>query len=358
MVLKRFFILFFFLFICSDFVQATHNRAGEMYLEFVGPFPTLYYKGTIITYTKTSSSAADRPTLDSVYWGDGSPRDVFVRSQKIDLGNDISKNIYIGFHTYSGNGTYYFHFEDPNRNSDVVNIPNSVEVPFYVETQLIYNPFQGQPNSSPILTYPPIDQGCLNRIFIHNPGAYDPDGDSLSYELTVCRGANGDPIPGYTFPAASTTFNMNALTGDLTWDSPIQEGEYNVAFKIIEWRNGSQIGYVTRDMQILIGSCSNHPPEFFPLTDTCVVAGDTLEFDVTAYDPDGNSVILTASGGPFVVANAATFTPIQLNNDTVTSHFKWGTNCLNARAQPYQVLFKAQDTDTTRLVNLKIFPFV
>ena len=198
-----------------------------------------------------------RQTLDSVYWGDGSPRDVFVRSQKIDLGNDISKNIYIGFHTYSGNGTYYFHFEDPNRNSDVVNIPNSVEVPFYVETQLIYNPFQGQPNSSPILTYPPIDQGCLNRIFIHNPGAYDPDGDSLSYELTVCRGANGDPIPGYTFPAASTTFNMNALTGDLTWDSPIQEGEYNVAFKIIEWRNGSQIGYVTRDMQILIGSCSN-----------------------------------------------------------------------------------------------------
>ena len=65
-----------------------------MYLTYIGPPPALYYKGTIITYTKTSSSAADRPTLDSVYWGDGSPRAVFVRIQKIDLGNDISKNIY------------------------------------------------------------------------------------------------------------------------------------------------------------------------------------------------------------------------------------------------------------------------
>ena len=353
MVLKRFFSLFVLLFIFSSLTYATHNRAGEMYLTYIGPPPALYYKGTIITYTKTSSSAADRPTLDSVYWGDGSPRAVFVRIQKIDLGNDISKNIYEGYHTYSGNGTFIFHFEDPNRNADVINIPNSVEVPFYVETALIINPFQGQPNSTPVLTYPPIDQGCLNRIFIHNPGAFDPDGDSLSYELTVCRGANGDPIPGYTFPTASNTFDINPVTGDLTWDSPIQEGEYNVAFRINEWRNGSLIGYVTRDMQILIGSCANHPPDFFPIADTCVVAGDTLNFDVTAYDPDGNSVILTASGGPFVVANPATFTPVQLNNDTVISHFSWPTTCANVRTQPYYAQFKAQDTDTTRLVNLK-----
>lgn len=352
MVLKRIFSLFVLVFIFSNLTFATHNRAGEMYLTFIGPYPSLYYKGTIITYTKTSSSAADRPTLDSVYWGDGSPRDVFVRIQKIDLGNDISKNIYIGYHTFNGNGTFIFHFEDPNRNADVVNIPNSVEVPFYVETELVINPFLGI-NSTPILTYPPIDQGCKDRIFIHNPGAFDQDGDSLSYELTVCLGANGDPIPGYTFPAASNSFSINAVTGDLTWDSPIQEGEYNVAIKILEWRNGSNIGYVERDMQIVIGTCSNHPPEFFPQADTCVVAGDTLNFDVHAYDPDGNTVILTASGGPFSVANPATFTPVILNNDTVLSHFTWATDCNNVRTQPYSAQFKAQDTDTTRLVNLK-----
>ncbi|HNQ00640.1 MAG TPA: hypothetical protein PKK99_16375, partial [Bacteroidia bacterium] len=77
--MKRIFSLFVLVFIFSNLTFATHNRAGEMYLTFIGPYPSLYYKGTIITYTKTSSSAADRPTLDSVYWGDGSPRDVFVR---------------------------------------------------------------------------------------------------------------------------------------------------------------------------------------------------------------------------------------------------------------------------------------
>ncbi|HRH66178.1 MAG TPA: gliding motility-associated C-terminal domain-containing protein, partial [Bacteroidia bacterium] len=241
--LRSFLTVIVFMLISTG-VYATHNRAGEIWVQYVGTNGSLEYKATIITYTKTSSSAADRPTLDSVYWGDGSPRAVFVRLQKIDLGNDISKNVYEGVHTYSGNGTFLIHFEDPNRNSDVINIPNSVEVPFYVETELIINPFKGI-NSSPILTYPPIDQGCLNRIFIHNPGAFDPDGDSLSYELTVCRGANGDPIPGYTFPAASVSFSMDPVTGDLTWNAPVQAGEYNVAFKIIEWRFGSEMGYVT-----------------------------------------------------------------------------------------------------------------
>lgn len=349
--LRSFLTVIVFMLISTG-VYATHNRAGEIWVQYVGTNGSLEYKATIITYTKTSSSAADRPTLDSVYWGDGSPRAVFVRLQKIDLGNDISKNVYEGVHTYSGNGTFLIHFEDPNRNSDVINIPNSVEVPFYVETELIINPFKGI-NSSPILTYPPIDQGCLNRIFIHNPGAFDPDGDSLSYELTVCRGANGDPIPGYTFPAASVSFSMDPVTGDLTWNAPVQAGEYNVAFKIIEWRFGSEMGYVTRDMQILIGSCTNHPPEFMPRADTCIVAGDTLEFDITAYDPDGNNVILTGSGGTFAVVNPSTLTPVQLNNDTVISHFSWATNCSNVRTQPYYAQFKAQDTDTTRLVNLK-----
>ncbi|HRH67862.1 MAG TPA: hypothetical protein PLU53_16320, partial [Bacteroidia bacterium] len=74
---------------------------------------------------------------------------------------------------------------------------------------------------------------------------------------------------------------------------------------------------------------------------------------ITAYDPDGNNVILTGSGGTFAVVNPSTLTPVQLNNDTVISHFSWATNCSNVRTQPYYAQFKAQDTDTTRLVNLK-----
>ncbi len=335
--------------------QATHNRAGEITFEYVGPFPALTYKITIITYTRTSSVQADRPSLDSVYFGDNSPYVSIPRSIKSNLGNDISKNIYIGYHTYPGNGTFVIRFEDPNRNEGVINIPNSIDVPFYIESTLIIDPYRF-PNNSPVLTYPPIDRGCVGRTFVHNANAFDPDGDSLSYELVFCSGASGLPIPGYTYPIASSSFTLDPFTGDLVWDSPVQPGEYNVAFKIISWRNGVNLGYVTRDMQIVIADCNNDPPEFFPLADTCVIAGDTVDFHVTAFDPNGNRVLLSASGGPFEVQDSARFTPIISNNDTVISNFNWPTTCSLIRRQPYYVQFRAQDIvpfDSISLVSLK-----
>ena len=352
--MQRLLLLVLLLFVATA-AQATHNRAGEITFEYVGPFPALTYKITIITYTRTSSVQADRPSLDSVYYGDNTPYAVFYRSSKVNLGNDISKNVYVNYHTYPGNGTYVIRFEDPNRNEGVVNIPNSVDVPFYVESVLIIDPYRF-PNNSPVLTYPPIDDGCVGRTFIHNPNAYDPDGDSLSYELTVCRGTNGLPIPGYSTPIASTSFSLDAYTGDLIWDAPVFPGEYNVAFKIVSWRNGVNLGYVTRDMQILISDCNNHPPEFEPLSDTCIVAGDTLNFDVVAIDPDGNRIVLSATGGPFEVMDSATFTAVQSNNDTAISNFNWATTCSLVRRQPYYVQFKAQDIvpfDSVSLVSLK-----
>lgn len=361
-------IFLFSLLFLSINASATHNRAGEITYRWIGTYDpqngyTWAYEVTIITYTKTSSFQADRPSLDSVYWGDGSPPVVFVRvsgpTGKVDLGNDISRNTYVNYHTYSGNGSFLIHFEDPNRNSGVVNIPGSVEVPFYVSTLLQIDQYKG-PNSSPVLTYPPIDRGCVDRTFIHNANAYDPDGDSLSYELTVCRGLNGNPIPGYSFPVSSGSFSINAVTGDLTWNTPIAVAgfapwEYNVAFKIIEWRNGTMIGFVTRDMQIIIGNCNNYPPVIQPLADTCIIAGDTLTFDVTAIDPDGNNVVLSGSGGPFTLPDSALLVPITTGNDTVTSQFIWPTNCSHIRTQPYYAQFKAEDVlpvDSITLVSL------
>lgn len=336
--------LFLFLMSVSSAVFATHNRAGEITYRFIGANNTdLKYEVTITTYTKTTSFQADRESLDSVYFGDGTAPVSFPRISKTNIPNDISINIYRNQHTYSGSGVFLIHFTDPNRNEGVVNIPNSVYVPFYLETQLVINANLGATNNSPVLTYPPIDRGCVNRIFIHNANAYDPDGDSLSYGLVVCGGLGGQPIPGYIFPPAPVRFDINPVTGDLTWDSPQDTGEYNVAFHIYQWRRGAMIGYVRRDMQILIRQCNNQPPVITPMADTCVLAGDTLAFNVTAIDPNGDLVTLSASGGPFVITDPATFSPIIQNNDTVISRFEWITNCSQIRNQSYYAQFKAQD---------------
>ncbi|MEN8223817.1 MAG: gliding motility-associated C-terminal domain-containing protein [Bacteroidota bacterium] len=358
-MIKR--LIFFILVIstCTSAVLATHQRAGEITYKYVSG---LTYEITIITYTRTSAPA-DRPWLE-VLWGDGSSSEL-PRTEKINYGNDISKNVYAyvpeisatqARHTYSSPGTYKISVEDPNRNFGVMNIPNSVNVPLYIESILTINPLMGM-NNSPVLLNPPIDNGCVHQIYIHNPGAYDIDGDSLSYRLIDCRGAEGLVIPGYTLPDATDSISINSLTGDLLWVTPPMQGEFNFAILIEEYRNGIRIGSVTRDMQVnIIGCDDQHPPVIHAISDTCVEAGDTLVMEVMATEPDGDAILLSATGGPFQVEpNPAWLDPDPaIGVDSVWTTFTWETVCKNVQHQPYFTYFKAIDDGMpVNLVDLK-----
>lgn len=335
--MRRLLLILAVIFTCYT-TYATHMRAGEITYKYVSG---LTYEITIVTYTYTPS-LADRPDYE-VFWGDGTSS-IIPRIEKIDLPDDISRNTYVGTHPFPGPDTYIISLEDPNRNEGVVNIPYSVNVPFYIQTILVINPFLG-PNSSPTLLNPPIDNACVGQPFIHNPGAYDPDGDSISYRLVFCKGEDGLDIPGYTYPIASNSFGIDALTGDLLWDSPAAQGEYNVAFLIEEWRNGVLIGSTTRDMQINVVTCSNNPPVINEIMDTCVLAGTLLEFDVTANDVDNDLITLTATGGPLLLSESpAYFNQPVSDYSTITSTFSWQTTCAHVQKQPYSMTFKATDS--------------
>lgn len=339
--------------VAANSAFATHNRAGEITYKKLS---NLLYEVKIVTYTKTSSPA-DRPELE-FWWGDGQ-RDTLQRIQiDFNVGPDIQRNVYIGTHTYPGNGSYIMYFLDENRNADVKNIAGSVNIPFYVETKLVISPAITT-NNSPQLLQPPIDNGSVGQIFIHNPNAYDPDGDSLSYELVPCKGANGQPIPTFSYPGANNSFSLEPVIGDLIWDSPLQIGEYNVAMIIREWRNipgiGTlNIGYVTRDMQITIYPPVNDPPIIASIKDTCILAGSTLAFTVNATEPNGEQVTLSASGGPFVTPiSPSTFTSAPGIGST-TGDFNWVTDCSHVRKNPFTVVFKAVDNNTqVQLVDLE-----
>ncbi len=337
--------------------MATHNRAGEITYRHLGGFQ---YEATIITYTK-SDSPADRPEL-GISWGDGSldtiPR-INGSGQGVIVSGTIKRNVYVGVHTFPGPSVYTLSFEDPNRNAGVVNIPNSVNIPFYVSTQLVINPFLGINNSVQLLN-PPIDEACPGQIFIHNAGAFDPDGDSISYRLLECRGENGLIIPGFGQPQASSFFSIDAITGDLVWDSPLPSGlgEYNVAFIIEEWRRGILIGSVTRDMQINVVPCTNIPPEISELPDICVDAGTELSLTVTATNPDNTppqSLTLSATGGPFLfpMPGQAEFVTATSSTGFVSQQFSWATNCSHVRKQPYVFSFKAIDNGNPNLATYK-----
>ncbi len=366
--MKKFLLLFTLLILGFANVYATHNRAGEITFEYIGYSGHPYlYKIKVTTYTNTCSTTADRCELpinfgdftDSVW----APR---INGPSIlcpgthdgqQLFSCTKLNIYECTHEYSGPGTYSITMDDQNRNSGTCNIPNSINTSFSLSTTLVINPFLGN-NNSPVLLNMPLDDACVGVCFEHNPGAYDPDGDSLSYSLTTCLAFNV-PIPGWAFPPNMSYSSIDALNGDLVWCTPTTICNYNIAILIKEWRRlpGSPtryfVGSILRDMQITVNSCINTPPQIQPIDDTCIVANTSLNFTVTATDAQANEVItLDASGGPFQINPSATFSSSP-SVSPVTGSFHWTPNCSEVQLLPYLVTFKATDNNNNALVDYR-----
>lgn len=318
---------------------ATHNRAGEITYKQTGE---LTYKITVITYTSTGPGpVADRPELE-VQFGDGTKISV-PRIEQVFLPDYYKRNKYVWEHTYPGPGTYQIVVEDPNRNRDVKNIPNSVNVVFSIKTILVINPAIGN-NSTPVLLNPPIDKAARGYTFIHNPAAFDPDGDSLSYKLAICTAENGKEIAGYTFPPFSDSLVVDERTGDLIWSAPTELGKYNVAMTIEEWRNGVKIGRIQRDMQIEVYETDNKPPEIKGTGKFCVMAGTQFLANISAVDPNNDSINLQASGGPLSLEiNPAEFRQLTSVPGLATGSIRWNTDCTMVRKQPYLIIIKAKD---------------
>ncbi len=318
--------------------KATHNRAGEITYEQIGP---LSFEITITTYTYTLS-LADRSELE-VSWGDNTTG-YATRTQFVLLPDNYKQNTYKATHTYPGAGIYEIVVEDPNRNFGVLNIPNSVNVVFALKTILQIDPILGE-NNTPILLNPPIDKAALNQLFVHDLGAWDPDGDSLSFKLDTCLTEDGLPIEDYSFPLFDSLFYVNEVTGQLIWDSPIQVGAYNVAILIEEWRRGVKIGTIVRDMQINVEETDNQPPVINPLEPICVIAGTSIDFLVEASDPEQNYIEMLAFGAPMEYPiNPAEFTRIGQLGAVTSYQFHWETICRHVKLNPHTISFKAKDT--------------
>lgn len=343
---------------------ATHNRAGEIHVAQIGP---LKIRATIITWTKLSSTNADRDTLD-INWGDGVIEKVPRANNNgfgLPLANDVKYNVYFSEHTYAGPSTYRISMTDMNRNGGIrnVNYPTSDNIPFHIETIYSFqDPQFGGVNTTPILIQPPIDNACVGKPFRHNPNASDPDGDSLSYQLIVPLQGIGAPVMNYVspqniVPGSNNILQMDPITGDILWLSPQEAGEYNIAFIVVSWREGEPIDTTIRDMQIFVSECDNNPPIVNADSKFCVVAGKTLTFQITGNDIDqGDKVLLTALGAPFTSQySPATFTaPNKHQDPIVTGNFKWVTACEHISNQPYSVVFKATDSlSTPQLADLK-----
>jgi len=347
-------------------LYSTHIRAGEIIAKRIST-TSLTYEFTIIGYTDTGSEVEfGGGKFD---FGDGNIIEVLdesaLSSQKILLENQVALNLYKVIHTFQAPGRYVVSYFEQNRNAQIVNMENSVDTPFFIETEILIDPFFGL-NNSPVLLIPPIDNGVVGIRYIHNPGAFDPDGDSLSYELQIPAQDDNNQVVNYRFPnfeefytnynegkedlSGPPIFSLDSITGDLIWDAPGSEGEYNFAFRVVEWRKVEDqwfnLGYVTRDMQVIIESSDNERPVLEALDPICVEAGTLILDTVTSEDPDYNDIKLEAFGGPFeFISSPANYypTPPQFQRTPASLFFEWQTNCSHVREREYDIQFKATD---------------
>jgi gliding motility-associated-like protein len=303
------------------------------------------YLVTVITYTDPRSDANPNTASITLSWGDNNSETV-QRSRLNPISSKIQENVYEARHTYATDGNFLVSVSDPNRVGGILNINNgnSRDLAFYVQSVITVNN-SIQSNESPRLSNRPLDEGCTNFLYTHNPGAVDPDGDSLVYQLVSPMIGPGEDVPLYVPPFNTDSFTINPITGTVFWATPTRSGIYNIAIRIVEFRNGIFVGYVIRDMQIEIYTCPNTPPTLVPMADACVTAGENFSRTISGSDVNTNQVLtIEPIGGPFLQPfSPATISLPATGVINVTTQFNWRPICTNIRNQPHQILFKIRD---------------
>lgn len=365
--MKNHFFQFLLIFLLCHATEsfASHMRGGDIKIDRVES-AGLNYKITISKYLNTASSVESSGELNL---GDGIVIDLSTNNflvSKEPLNESITLEVYEVFHTFPGPGLYLVSFREFNRNAGVLNLPASNEVPFYTESLVVIDPFLGS-NQQPVFSFPPIDIGSSGKAYFYNPGAYDLDGDSLSYELVTPKQSIDANVTGYSLPndiqfydglnysianeagSGPPTFTIDAVTGDLIWDTPGSVGEYTIAIKVQEWRKIAgrwvSMGFRVLDIQLTIRETENQRPVFEISGDTCVIANSLIETTLLTADPEGQEVFFKTAGEAYkLIGNSAMFNTGS-GNTTGTSFldFSWKPSCENARNRPYAFYFKSID---------------
>lgn len=178
--------------------------------------------------------------------------------------------------------------------------------------------------------------------------AYDVDGDSLVYMFTSALKGPAQQVvylPSYSASqpfSASLPTSIDTATGTITATPNIIQNP-TVCIKVNEYRNGTLIGTVYRDLMITVYASNNN---FLPtmtgvngtnVFSTSVCAGDTLAFTLTATDPNPSQTPSIS------LVNANTTAQFISAPGSSTGLFTWAPDTTLVSSNPYYFTFSAVD---------------
>ncbi len=263
----------------------------------------------------------------------------------------IEEYVYTTTITLPQNATdWKFWYRVGNRNASINTISSPSSEYLYVEAELdnlTYNE-----NNSPTFTNKPVPFICLGQNFCFNHGARDADGDSLAYTL-ISPLSDQSVTVNYLF-GYSAISPLNT-TVPMSFDS--ETGSFCVtparieitvmAVRVDEFRNGTKIGSVIRDMQIVVRSCNNELPDINGINGTglyedTICAYQPYCFDINTFDLDASQdVTLTWNMG----IDNGTFSPG--SGSRPVGEFCWTPGADDIQSLPHYFTVTVRDNNCT-----------
>ncbi|WP_080236549.1 T9SS type A sorting domain-containing protein [Spirosoma rigui] len=252
-------ILFGLTWLSALAANATHLRGGYIQTRSVST-TTVTYEITVQLFLDEvyGTTAANSLNQLSLCFGDGSSQSIVRTARVWNADRTTSINTYQVTHTYAGPGTYTVSSSLANR-SPVRNIGTTADqLPI-----VLYTTFStGRLNRTPAFVYPNNGlQAALNQRLTLPLSTTDDEGDSLVYSLwrpITTVGADictRQSVSDYQYPndvARRGTYTLDKRRGILTWDAPVEQGNYSLALTVDEYRNGLFISQTVIELTLQV----------------------------------------------------------------------------------------------------------
>lgn len=254
-----------------------------------------------------------------------------------------------------GPGEYTVRWWNCCRNAAILNLTNPLAENMFLSTTFTH--VTGVTNSTPEFLAPPVTYLPINQPWQYNSLPFDADGDSLSWSIDTPLTSYGVYAAGWVTPSAAApadAFTIDAVTGQISW-TPDALGNYVASILVEEFSNGTKIGEIRRDYQMIVVADTTKCPRIsnfnsFPVDSLGhayldLSAGIPLNITLLAEDPEGHQVEFLAFGEPLLQSQSpATFTTQPYNNTDVIGTFSWNTDVSQIRSNPYLVVFRTRDS--------------
>ncbi len=333
--------------------RASHMMGGQITLAPAGG----------LTYTLTYTAYRDMvgipiATTAMITFFDSTSGVSFTRNFSYDSSNvvvlvpGVEQYTYSDTVTFPNAGDWYISYEECCRNFAILNMTNAGSESHHFYTKVSIDSV----NATPEFLNPPIVLAQEGFPFYYNPLPFDVNGDSIAWSLSVPLSSLGYPVAGYTLPSSDSLvpFNMDPITGEITF-LPNLAGNFQVSVRVNEYRNGVQIGEISRDMQIIVVPCANNPVSIIlnsninPVGNKTyqVPPGSSLNMNVNIYDQDAQAISVTATGEPFMLASNPAIANIVNGTGSASFTFNWTPDLSQVRENPYLIGFRVSETYST-----------